>query len=81
MSELLQGVLDNLPDQVLPAPDSISYYVLEKERIIYLDFDVSTEVLTIHRMILKTKVSLLKNVSLLRSTLCLMAAMSTACGC
>ena len=53
MSELLQGVLDNLPDQVLPAPDSISYYVLEKERIIYLDFDVSTEVLTIHRMIVR----------------------------
>lgn len=53
MSELLQGVLDNLPDQVLPAPDSISYYVLEKERIIYLDFDVSSEVLTIHRMIVR----------------------------
>jgi ATP-dependent Clp protease protease subunit len=53
MSELLQGVLETLPDQVLPAPDSISYYVLEKERIIYLDFDVSSEVLTIHRMIVR----------------------------
>lgn len=53
MSELIQSVMENLPDQVLPAPDSISYYVLEKERIIYLDFDVSPEILTIHRMLVR----------------------------
>lgn len=53
MSELIQPVVDVIPDQVLPEPDIISYYVLEKERIIYLDFDIAADTLAIHRMILR----------------------------
>ena len=37
----------------LPAPDQISYYVLEKDRKLYLDTDVGTDILTIQRMILR----------------------------
>ena len=53
MSEFIQPVVEVIPDQVLPDPDVISYYVLEKERIIYLDFDVSAETMAIHRMIMR----------------------------
>lgn len=53
MSEFLQPVIDVIPDQTLPDPDTISYYVLEKDRKIYLDFDVDRCVLTIQRMILR----------------------------
>lgn len=37
----------------MPDPDQISYYVLEKERKIYLDKDVSQDTLAIQRMILR----------------------------
>ena len=37
----------------LPNPDDISYYILEKERKLYLDFDVDEDLLAIQRMILR----------------------------
>ena len=42
-----------MPKQALPDPDEISYYKLEKERKLYLDFDICEEISTIHRMILR----------------------------
>lgn len=40
-------------NMVLPDPDQISYYVLEKERIIYLDCDIEYDVMSIQRMIVR----------------------------
>ena len=37
----------------LPDPDQITYYILEKERIIYLDCDIEYEVMTVQRMIVR----------------------------
>lgn len=42
-----------MPKQALPDPDEISYYKLEKERKLYLDFDICEDISTIHRMILR----------------------------
>lgn len=49
-----------IPEQVvetprtsLPDPDQISYYVLEKERIIYLDYDIDYCTMAIQRMIIR----------------------------
>lgn len=55
MSELFQIPLELQSDQqtVLPIPDEISYYVLEKDRKIYLDVDVSPDIMAIQRMILR----------------------------
>lgn len=55
MSEFLTpaiGILD-IPKETLPHPDEISYYVLEKERKLYLDFEISEDVASIQRMILR----------------------------
>ena len=40
-------------NMALPDPDQISYYVLEKERIIYLDCDIEYDVMSIQRMIVR----------------------------
>lgn len=37
----------------LPVPDLVSYYVLEKERVIYLEHDVDDKIMNIQRMILR----------------------------
>ena len=37
----------------LPDPDQITYYVLEKERIIYLDCDIEYDVMAVQRMIIR----------------------------
>ena len=37
----------------LPDPDQITYYVLEKERIIYLDCDIEYDVMIVQRMIVR----------------------------
>lgn len=37
----------------LPDPDQITYYILEKERIIYLDCDIEYDVMSIQRMIVR----------------------------
>lgn len=53
MSELLEPVVEIIPDKLLPDPDEISYYILEKDRKIYLDFDVTIDVIKLQRMILR----------------------------
>ena len=47
------GEEGELSSYALPDPDEISYYVLEKERKIYLDYDVSADIMTLQRMILR----------------------------
>lgn len=37
----------------LPDPDQITYYILEKERIIYLDCDIEYDVMAVQRMIVR----------------------------
>lgn len=37
----------------LPDPDQITYYILENERIIYLDCDIEYDVMTVQRMIVR----------------------------
>lgn len=51
LSEIVNAVLEELPNQVLPDPDELSYYVLEKERKLYLDYDVCPAVMSVQRMI------------------------------
>ncbi len=55
MSEFIENELFELqlPDDKLPDPDNVSYYVLEKERKIYLETGICPEVLKIQRMILR----------------------------
>lgn len=55
MSEYCENELISvkLPDPNLPDPDNISYYVLEKERKIYLEDSVCPDILTIQRMIFR----------------------------
>lgn len=53
MSELMEQVIDMLPDRTLPEPDLVSYYVLQNQRKIYLDFDVGEKLLLVQRMILR----------------------------
>lgn len=54
MSEFMPTeLLVNIPDKVLPAPDEISYYILEKERKIYLDYNVDETITEMQRMILR----------------------------
>lgn len=47
---ILEGDLSTSP---LPNPDEISYFVLEKERKIYLDYEITNDTLAIQRMILR----------------------------
>lgn len=35
MHEFLENIMMDIPDEVLPTPDSISYYKLEKARKYY----------------------------------------------
>lgn len=42
-----------MPKERLPLPDEISYYNLEKNRILYLDFNVGIDCMSIERMILR----------------------------
>lgn len=55
MSELFAGtpVVVELPDNSLPNPDNVSYYVLEKDRKIYLETEICPDIMTIHRMIMR----------------------------
>lgn len=59
MSELFDLPLSIFGDEgelqqgVLPAPDDISYYVLEQDRKIYLDYDVDKNIMSLQRMILR----------------------------
>ncbi len=55
MSELLTmpDFMVELPNQVLPDPAELTYYKLEKERKIYLDYEVDENSLNIQKMILR----------------------------
>lgn len=55
MSEFVENELltIELPDERLPDPDNLSYYILEKERKIYLDIGIGPEVMSIQRMIMR----------------------------
>lgn len=55
MSEFVENIISSLEicDERLPDPDNLSYYVLEKQRKIYLDGDVCQDTLKIQRMILR----------------------------
>lgn len=48
-----QELLVQVPEKTLPDPDEISYYILEKERKIYLDYGITEFVMTMHRMIMR----------------------------
>ena len=41
----------NLPDERLPEPDMLSYYILEKERKIFLESEIDSNVTTLLRLI------------------------------
>lgn len=51
MSELLKDLNIPLIDNVLPHPDEISYYILEKDRILYIENDIDEDLMYVHRMI------------------------------
>lgn len=46
-------LVSQLQADVVPDPETVSYYVLEKERKIYLDMDVGDSVMGIQRMIMR----------------------------
>lgn len=52
-SEFLEGLLVNMPDPNLPEPDLVSYYILEKERKVFLDRDVGPDIMAITRLIMR----------------------------
>ncbi len=41
------------PKEKLPLPDEVSYYELEKRRILYVDFNIGLDCMAIERMILR----------------------------
>ena len=56
MSELFElpfSLLDEAEQNVLPDPDVVSLYVLEHDRKVYLDYEVSPDIMAIQRMILR----------------------------
>ncbi len=53
LTDIVSAVLDELPDRALPDPDELSYYVLEKERKLYLDYDICPGITSIQRMIMR----------------------------
>lgn len=53
MHELFETLMEGIPTDVLPTPDSISYFKLEKERKYYLDCEVDESLMALHRLILR----------------------------
>lgn len=53
MSELITKLDLPFIDNVLPIPDEINYYVLEKERKLYIDEDISNDLMAVHRLIMR----------------------------
>lgn len=43
----------DLPSQMLPDPEEVNYYALERERKLYLDYDIGFDVMAIQRRILR----------------------------
>ena len=54
-------IVGHLHNEVLPDPDTVSYYVLENERKIYLETDVDASVLGIQKMIMRWNIEDLRN--------------------
>lgn len=57
MNELIESILSNMtieiPGSGLPEPDAVNYYVFEKERKVFLDYNVSPEIMLLQRLILR----------------------------
>lgn len=53
MSEVSPGVFINMPNTALPDPDDVSYFELEKQRKLFIDFDIGPAIMTIERMIFR----------------------------
>lgn len=53
MSELLTSLLEEVPENRLPLPDEISYYKLEKERKLFLDYDIDEPIMVLERMLFR----------------------------
>ncbi len=52
-NELIQGLLSSVPSDSVPMPDTLSYYILEKERKYYIDSDITENIITLQRMLLR----------------------------
>lgn len=46
-------IVSTLHNEVLPDPETVSYYVLEKKRKIYLESDVDASIVSIQKMIMR----------------------------
>ncbi len=46
-------IVGTLHNEVLPDPDTVSYYVLEKQRKIYLESEVDSSVVSLQKMIMR----------------------------
>lgn len=55
MSEMFEmpALQVSLPDERLPLPDEITYYVLEKERKVFLQGDIGEDTMALERLILR----------------------------
>ncbi len=55
MSEMLTELCEaiEIPASPLPSPDELSYYILEKDRKIYLESDIGQDSMVLERMILR----------------------------
>lgn len=54
-------IVGTLRDEVLPDPETVSYYVLEKQRKIYLESDVDSSVVNIQKMIMRWNMEDIRN--------------------
>ena len=51
-ANVVEGVINNLPDGVLPEPDMVNFYKLAEKRILWLDTTVDLSMVAHERMIL-----------------------------
>lgn len=52
VNNVVNGVMQNMPDAMLPDPDLLNFYRLNNERIIWLDVEVDVSMIAYERMIL-----------------------------
>ena len=50
--ELIPDLI-NIPTSSTPEPDAVSYFTLEKQRKIYIDFEINENLTCIHRLIMR----------------------------
>ena len=53
MNDSLFSFLDDMGENKLPLPDEITYYKLEKERKLFLDYDIDEPIMVLERMIFR----------------------------